>query len=158
MARSSKVSHREHLGVHRKHARWIVNAAANSLVECQKCNFPPPVRQNRGDSLGFDFWWSCNRRPLACHASGQSRTGGCDREGKSCKRLINFLLPQIFLGGWRSGRVQNTPRAIIQGPKIFKSIQPRSVFPRVPSSLPRATWLNTPPRRGGRLLWQYLYT
>lgn len=58
------------------------------------------------------------QRPLACHASGQSRTGGCDREGKSCKSRLNYLLPQIFLGGWRSGRVQNTPRAIIQGPKF----------------------------------------
>ena len=33
-----------------------------------------------------------------------------------------------------------------------------SLLTRVPSSLSRATWLNTPPRRGGLLVRQWLYT
>ena len=71
--------------------------------------FHPHLVRNRGDSLGFDFGQPVRDSPLTCHASGQSRTGGCDREGKVVTCILNYLLPQIFFGGWWSGRAK-TPR------------------------------------------------
>ena len=122
--------------------------------------FHPHLDRNRRDSFGFDVGQPVRDSPLTCHASGQSRTGGCDREGKVVTCILNYLLPQIFFGGWWSGRAK-TPRHNSR-PKHFRrrfsteicldQISPNFFFgpflTRGLLSLLEHTCSNTPPRRG----------
>ena len=88
----------EHRRALRKHARWIVNAMHNSYVEARNLHFDTCLRQNWGDSLGFEFWIPI---PIPDHAAGRSQAGGCDQEW-------------ICLFNWRSAAA-----APIRAQKLF---------------------------------------